>query len=203
MESARNFAIRAHGLQKYGDRPYVFHLDQVSDVLGRFNHTEQDLAQGLEDAAYLHDTIEDTATNYADIVKGFGVLCAELVYAVTDELGRNREERHEKTYPKIAAYPQAITLKLADRIANVEHSLRMGDHRKFHMYSLEHPNFINTLSPYGGPRDMWTHLSGLFCKSPFKAPENCGFYDQDGACLGCGNRRPSSNPYCLLSPEIK
>lgn len=30
---ARDFAIIAHGNQKYGDQPYVVHLDEVFNVL--------------------------------------------------------------------------------------------------------------------------------------------------------------------------
>lgn len=195
---ARRFAIEAHGTQRYGDQPYVFHLDQVRDVLLRFGRIQLE----LQGAALLHDTLEDTATNYNDLVRRFGTDVAELVYAVTDEVGRNRYERHIKTYPKMREHAPAITLKLADRIANIEHSIRTGDRGKLDMYMLEHPDLEEALKASGGPTPMWDHLARLLKLGVFKAPENCGFSDQDRACLGCGNRRGSS-AYCLLSQDFK
>ncbi len=195
---ARRFAEKAHGNQRYGGQPYVFHLDQVAYVLTRFNRIQPE----IQAAAFLHDTLEDTATNYNDILKPFGQEVAELVYAVTDEIGRNRLERHEKTYPKIAAFPEAIPLKLADRIANVEHSIRSGDGGKLDMYRREHPRFMDHLAAAGGPIPMWDRLAALLKMTPFKAPNNCDVVDADLACMGCGNRR-GSRPYCLVSEEVR
>lgn len=191
---ARQFADEAHGAQLYDGRPYMFHLEQVYGMLLRFKVQTDELLI----AAILHDVIEDTALNFSDLNREFGPLVAELVYAVTDELGRNRHERHFKTYPKIKALPLSITLKLADRIANVEHSIRAGNRDKFLMYRREHFEFLAGIGP-AGPISMWKHLEDLMKLEPFKAPENCGFYDQDLACLGCGNRR-SNKAYCNLSP---
>ncbi len=195
---AHGFAERAHGNQRYGDQPYIFHLTQVRDVLVRFGRTQPDLLV----AALLHDALEDTPTNYNDILRAFGIEAAELVYAVTDEVGRNRHERHEKTYPKMLEYPPAITLKLADRIANVEHSIRSGDGRKLAMYRSENLAFEARLRPAGGPDPMWDWLARLMTLPAFKAPENCGVSDADRACIGCGNRRGSS-AYCLVSEEVR
>ena len=58
--------------------------------------------QTMTSAGYLHDTIEDTDTSYRDLFDRFGEEVAELVYAVTSELGRNRAERNRKTCAKIA-----------------------------------------------------------------------------------------------------
>lgn len=166
INRAQDFAVAAHGPQMYGDRPYLYHLQKVAEVLDRFD--QADHASLV--AALLHDTLEDTATSYSDIFKAFGPEVAELVYAVTDELGRNRAERHAKTYPKIAVMPKAVTLKLADRIANVEHSVVMDkDGRlithtnQFSMYKKEHRKFREALCAHG-PDAMWAHLEALVAK---------------------------------------
>lgn len=83
--------------------------------------------------------IEDTNRSYGDVKKRFGEEVAELVYAVTSELGRNRKERNEKTYPKIRNNARATMLKLADRIANVEYGMASGG--KNDMYSSEFASF--------------------------------------------------------------
>ncbi len=159
-EQARFFAMKAHGNQKYGeDQPYIVHLEATRGVVVRFvgEHTDD-----LQAAALLHDVLEDTATNFNDLVRAFNVEIAELVYAVTDELGRNRKERHERTYPKIAAAGiSAITIKLADRIANVEHALKTGNKRMLHLYWEEHTGFHTALFKPDGPQNMWAHLNNI------------------------------------------
>ena len=103
-------------------------------------------------AGYLHDGMEDGPLSYNDIRKAFGIEAAEMVYCVTDELGRNRKEKKEKTLPKTKSNPKAIKIKLADRIANVRHSLRMAvtgglsvDSDKMKMYKKEYPEFRSEL----------------------------------------------------------
>lgn len=147
---ARAFALAAHGAQKYGDAPYVVHLEAVRAVLRDFGH---DGPLGV--AAWLHDTIEDTAATRADVAREFGPEVAELVWAVTGE-GENRKARNEAAYAKMRAIPLAVTLKLADRIANVEASASRPD--KLEMYRAEFESFRAALEGLGEPA-MWERLA--------------------------------------------
>jgi (p)ppGpp synthase/HD superfamily hydrolase len=155
------FAIDAHKNQMYGERPYIIHLIQVSKVLSRFGFHAIDSERGvvLHCAALLHDTIEDAGIKYKDIEKAFGKAVAEIVYAVTDEIGRNRKERHEKTYPKIRANRDAIVVKLSDRIANVEFSSDTRS-RQMDMYRHEFKEFRSALFN-GENLEMWEHLEKI------------------------------------------
>lgn len=83
------FAAEKHRNQKYGNRPYFNHLEQVVTTLERFRISNPHLLA----AGFLHDVIEDTDASYNDVKKVTNTVVAELVYAVTDELGRNRKER--------------------------------------------------------------------------------------------------------------
>lgn len=167
FKAARFFAIRLHGGQTYDvDTPYVEHLEEVDAVLEFFGITDPVIRNG----GWLHDTIEDTAASYSKIKKQFGIEVAELVYAVTDKLGRNRKERHEKTLPKIKATPKAIDLKLADRIANVKHGLATKSDM-VQMYQKEYPEFRAELKPCGGLLAMWDYLDSLM---KFQEVSNCG-----------------------------
>jgi guanosine-3',5'-bis(diphosphate) 3'-pyrophosphohydrolase len=151
-------ALQAHEGQMYGIFPYEKHLRDV-DRLGEMFGFDENMRVSL----WLHDTIEDTRLRYAKILKAFGKDVAELVYAVTDELGRNRRERHEKTYPKIiAAGWRAIGIKLVDRIANVEHSLN-DDHELFEMYRREYPEFAQALynDDHKELKPVWDYLHCL------------------------------------------
>lgn len=123
---ARMVAVKAHGVQDYdGIFPYQKHLDDVVAVLKRFGFSGKYVVAG-----YLHDAIEDGGVSYNKIKTYFGIEVAEMVFCVTDELGRNRKERKAKTYPKIASNKDAIIIKLADRIANIEHGGKIGMYRK-------------------------------------------------------------------------
>ena len=158
--TAKEFAFEKHYGQIYGKDesivPYVKHLQDVVDVLIRFGYSDEVILN----AAWLHDSIEDTNTSYNDIKKLFGEEVAEMVYAVTDELGRNRKQRKSKTYPKIMANEKALLIKLADRIANIEYAIKwesnLGD-----MYKKEQRDFEITLRKQGVFDKLWDHLNGL------------------------------------------
>jgi (p)ppGpp synthase/HD superfamily hydrolase len=128
VNEARMAAIKIHSSQNYDSIfPYEKHLEDVVQIL-----REAGFCNKLLVAGYLHDSIEDGAVSYSKIKDYFGEDVAEIVYAVTDELGRNRKERKKKTYPKIRDNDDAIAVKLADRIANVEHGGKIGMYRKEH-----------------------------------------------------------------------
>ncbi len=91
LEQAREYAIFRHK-NLYDGQGYSIHLDHVHRIALRFK-----LPEDVQIACYLHDLIEDTKMNYTLIKDAFGEYIAGLVYAVTNELGRNREERVRKT----------------------------------------------------------------------------------------------------------
>lgn len=154
-QKAREFAERVHGDQRYGDQPYVTHLAAVRAVLADFG-----FGGDLGVAAWLHDAIEDTETSRERIIERFGDEVAGLVWAVTG-IGKNRKERTACAYEKMRALPQAIILKLADRIANVEASAKTSP-RLLDMYRKEWASFQEALS-VASPSDpqvvaMWERL---------------------------------------------
>lgn len=158
---AKMFAEAAHAGQTYDKYPYTYHLSQVVLVLEKFGWDDS----AMLCAGWLHDSIEDTNTSYNDIKAEFGEEVAELVYAVTNELGRNRKERNERTYPKIRGNDRPTALKLADRIANVEHGSINGG--KDEMYRKEFSSFESMLRPGDKAEEdqrlerMWRHLRKL------------------------------------------
>lgn len=146
---ARAFALERHGDQRYGDEPYGVHLAEVAAVLARFAVEDPDLAI----AAWLHDVVEDTDATLDDVDERFGSRIRALVDAVTMEAGDTRAARNAATHPKIRATPGAVTLKLCDRIANVE---RGGPKRA--LYRSEHEAFRAALHRPGEADAMWAHL---------------------------------------------
>ncbi|MEV0436459.1 HD domain-containing protein [Nocardia sp. NPDC050413] len=142
---AREFAVAAHGDQRYGERPYVAHLAAVRGVLDDFG-----FGGDLAVAAWLHDVIEDTPVTAEEVESRFGRAVLDLVWAVTG-VGSDRKARNLDAYTKIAAHPRAVILKLADRTANAEASPPASSWMG--MYRTEHPTFK-------------AHLGGLLVDDP-------------------------------------
>jgi (p)ppGpp synthase/HD superfamily hydrolase len=159
LRAAQSFAEVAHEGQKYGDEPYTVHLKAVAMVLCRFGCTDEHLLS----AAFLHDVVEDTDVTIDQVNLCFGKRVADLVYRVTNEPGANRMARHVATYPKIKESEDAVMLKLADRIANVEASVEDPD--KMKMYTKEWPFFKESLYTPGLHEPMWKHLVKLMEKT--------------------------------------
>ena len=157
LQAAAALAATVHKDQMYGEHPYTKHLGDVVGVLQRFHVENEDLLV----AAWLHDSVEDTETTVGQIELIFGQEVADLVHRVTNEPGTNRKARHEATYPKIKASVNATTLKLADRIANVEQSIYTGDKKKIAMYTKEYKAFREFLYSPGSHDSMWRHLDFL------------------------------------------
>lgn len=154
--TAIRFAKTHHGTQRYGDHPYHVHLGHVEDVLREAGYSDDD---ELLVGAWLHDVLEDTSATYNDIKKTFGESIAELVYAVTDELGRNRKERKTRTYPKIKRNKKATILKIADRIANIRFARDTENLRMKKMYLKEYVDFYDGIYIPAVADKMWDFLN--------------------------------------------
>src|SRR5271166_5856251 len=122
-------AARAHHNQMYGDEPYLTHLYDVVSCLEKYYSPENCIAAG-----WLHDILEDTPTQYSTIAEKISPEVADIVYLVTDEKGKNRWERAERTYPAIWVSEEATRVKLADRISNVRQCLRTRNTSMLQMY---------------------------------------------------------------------
>ena len=163
VRSAFMLAYEAHATQRYGDDPYLVHLFDTYNVLLEFGHKVPELLA----AALLHDVIEDTPTNYTQVLQATNETVAEIVYACTDELGRNRKERKVRTLAHLHAWTMqrgeaALTVKLADWIANVGESLREEDVGKLKMYRKDWPEFAQFRDRFPAEElePMWLWLAG-------------------------------------------
>jgi (p)ppGpp synthase/HD superfamily hydrolase len=127
--------------------------------------TGQDLAI-FETAAWLHDAVEDTGLTHGEVEQTFGYGVGRLIWAVTNDPGKNRKERFENTYPKILLVGRdALFLKLADRIANVRASIQGPDaidESLLKMYRKEYPEFQRALRRPGIMSEMWDELDRMF-----------------------------------------
>lgn len=156
-----SFAIEAH--QKvnhlYDEKPYSVHLAMVAHYAYKYIDAipEQCWANVL-DAAWLHDTIEDCRLTYNDIKSVAGYEVAEIVYALTNEKGKNRSERASDVYYKgIRETSWATYVKLCDRLANVKYSLGANS-RMYNVYRKEHEHFVNQLIVESADKLLYKYL---------------------------------------------
>jgi len=154
-QRACDYARRAHAGQHYGDGD--FHEDHLGRVVGTLRKFGEDDPVLLA-AAWLHDAVEDTDVTVEDIKREFGDDVADLVWRLTDETAGNRKERHHRTHLKIRGRTEAVRIKLADRIANVEASIEQRS-RLRGMYRAEFAQFREDLYREGEYEDMWLYLS--------------------------------------------
>lgn len=149
--------------QTYGETlPYGHHLDMVVDNIRRFGYlvaVEENDVLPLVFGGYYHDSIEDARQTYNDVMKAArrwmsdeqALVATEIVYALTNDKGRSREERAgERYYAGIRETPFAPFVKLCDRFANVAHSCRSKDANNQRMkgiYSKEMPHFLSNIVP--------------------------------------------------------
>lgn len=142
VEKAIKLSKKMHNGQKYGDTlPYTYHLEHVVKILKSFGFSDDKYIA----SAYLHDILEDTTMTYGELVDMFGITIASIVESVTDEDGKNRKEKKEKTLKKTANNPDGIILKVADRLSNVINSIELSNDKKLKMYKKEHNQFKKML----------------------------------------------------------
>lgn len=128
IQSAASFAARAHRhqLRKDGKTPYIAHVYRVAMTV-RHVFACDDIAAVT--AALLHDTIEDTTTDYEDVAKHFGTHVADMVAALTKNMALPERQREDEYEARLAAADWRVRLiKLADTYDNFfdSNSVREG-----------------------------------------------------------------------------
>ncbi|MEO0473727.1 MAG: HD domain-containing protein [Bacteroidota bacterium] len=164
LQTAIDYASRCHAATNhtYDEHPYAFHLSLVAEAAKKFiGDYDEQTQQTILAAAWCHDLIEDARETYNDVRKVVGEEVAELVYALTNEKGRNRAERaNDKYYQGIRETQYATLVKVCDRIANLQHSINTQS-RLAAIYAKEQPNFRSKLYVEGEYENAWRHLQAL------------------------------------------
>ncbi len=158
---ARDFAVKAHGDQEYGEGvPYVVHLDAVAALVFPYGRE-------LQAVAYLHDVLEDTGTTSRELVAAFGMDVAGAVVGCSDPPGGNRAQRKREANLLLGSLlesSRALIVKPADRLANVRACA--GDHPHprpdlLEMYRAEYPEFRAAAWRPGLCPGFWEELAEL------------------------------------------
>lgn len=147
IAKAKEYATRAHGavgqVRKYTGDPYIAHPAAVARLVSRVTDDPHTIA-----AAWLHDTLEDTDSTYADLVRAFGLCVADLVLEVSDvSVPSDGDRKTRKAIDRAhlaKASPRAMTIKLADIIDNT-HAIAHHDPAFARVYMAEKQALLDDL----------------------------------------------------------
>jgi len=116
---ATEFAAHKHQHQfrKDGCTPYIVHPFRVAMTVAQvFGFGDP----GTLAAALLHDTLEDTTTDYEDLETEFGPWVAQAVAQLTDNKALAEEQRRADYHARLAAADwRVLLIKLADAHDNL------------------------------------------------------------------------------------
>lgn len=137
VKDAYYFAKGAHQGQKRDDgTPYYHHPNRVAiNMIARLGVTDKDAIKG----ALLHDVAEDTGVTLKDIEKRFGPKVARYVDLLSKpdpKPGQSYPERNEEYLERLegSGSEQAVAIKLADRLDNIEDTHLMPNMKKVARY---------------------------------------------------------------------
>lgn len=127
---AASFAARKHQGQTRADNltPYFSHVARVTLILAHvFGCDDEEVLT----AALLHDTIEDTATDYDEVAELFGTTVADYVVILTKNVMLPKQEREDEYAARLAGAPEAVKIaKMADLYDNLSDRMHSPKLRK-------------------------------------------------------------------------
>lgn len=153
---AWEFCLTKHRDQKrkYTGIPYSQHCENVKDILTEFGITNSDMLC----AAYLHDVIEDTNTEFKEIYDKFGYQTGDLVFWLTDisrpEMGNRELRKHLDRLHLWAAPYEAQIIKCADCIDNAR-DIQFNDPDFAVVYNREMRTLLRGMSTHTQLSDIW------------------------------------------------
>ena len=115
---ASQFAARQHRhqIRKDGLTPYFSHVVRVAFTVSQLFGCHDEVVVCM---ALLHDTIEDTTTDYDDLESNFGSTIADGVAALTKNMALKESEREAEYDARLAKADWRVRLvKLADTYDN-------------------------------------------------------------------------------------
>ncbi len=122
--TALRFAAERHAGQTVPgtELPYLVHVTSVAAEVMRGLALEPMAAPDLAvTCALLHDVVEDTATELAEVAAGFGDPVARGVAALSKDARLAKDEQLDDSLRRIRDCPREVwAVKLADRITNLQ-----------------------------------------------------------------------------------
>ncbi len=141
-QEAIKFAGEKHKDQKVPgtESNYLVHLSNVAmEILIAYNSENNFDVDYAVQLALLHDTLEDTNTEFSELSEKFGEPVAQGVQALTkDQNLASKQEKMLDSLARIKALEKEVSMvKLADRITNLQAPPKHWDKEKISNYLTE------------------------------------------------------------------
>jgi (p)ppGpp synthase/HD superfamily hydrolase len=123
---ALDLAMKFHTGSRKGGAPEVTHQFEIVNLLIQLlqGHCKSKQIDEIIASGFLHDVVEDYPDRFSfdDLSKNFSKDVYRTVKAVTKpaDFDKYSETDHEKYYKQILKIPEAVLVKLGDRIQNVQ-----------------------------------------------------------------------------------
>lgn len=127
--------------------PYDVHISCVAMeiLIAGHNTPGFDIAFAVQ-VALLHDTIEDTATDFDEIESTFGIEVATAVSALSKNTDLPKSRQMQDSLKRIMELPSEVwAVKLADRITNLQPPPSKWDNAKKIKYRMEAQLILDSL----------------------------------------------------------
>jgi (p)ppGpp synthase/HD superfamily hydrolase len=123
---AKIYALHKHSEQKYGNKPYSYHLNQVVCCSKKINSSDSVLI-----VAWLHDIVEDTDVTLDDLFYlGFNKGIVNSVYCITKQKGESRSEYIKR----VKSNKFATIVKCSDTFCNYWNCKKDGGTKRAKYY---------------------------------------------------------------------
>lgn len=142
IEEAILLAYEIHKDEKYGNKPYISHLQDVYNLAVRYQ-----LYEYAQVAAWLHDSIESNPDMVEKVSTSVSADALKIILLVTDNQGANRRDRKKGVLARTATDSMAVALKLCDLVSNVCRSMEVNDRKKLEMYIKESKDVSDHFMP--------------------------------------------------------
>lgn len=136
IERAKKLAEFCHHGQKYGDKDYMYHIEGVVSICKQYKDSKN--YEQVIQAAYLHDTIEDSGIEYS-VLEGF--FNKEVVHAIKC-LSKVDTESEDEYIQRVKSSSIALQVKKADALFNLTESILCNHVKRITKYT----NVINKLN---------------------------------------------------------
>lgn len=147
----------AYSLYKTGhnEKSVLFHSFKVAYKLYQYNYNEDIVIAGA-----LHDLIEDTSVTKEDIKNVFGESIANIVNAVSfDSNIKDELEQARVMFQNCLDYGiEAVTIKCADLIDNIDYVIFVQDKKKRNMLLEKYKLFLSMSEIVIGDTEIYKEL---------------------------------------------
>jgi guanosine-3',5'-bis(diphosphate) 3'-pyrophosphohydrolase len=159
-DNAKNLATYKHGktgaTRRFTGLPYIVHPEGVERILQSLTSDEDLLA-----AAWAHDLLEDTDTNFDELMNEIGENAASIVLEVTTDKGIRAKYGKERAIDMelMNLSSKALSLKLADMLYNYsDHADKIQKDRiKHHIGIVKQFRHLNSIQ-----RELVSMLESMF-----------------------------------------